>query len=317
MVATESIANGLPLDPFPERLDPVFVKDLRQGLRARRFVVPFLSVHALAVMLVATQFALRYFADQNEIAHGLGAFAGGLLDGGILLLLWVMVGFVMPLTGITALQAELAQERNVELLLMAGLSRWQIMRGKWLVLCALSGLIMVSMFPYMLTLYFAGAVELVSQTTQFAVLWIFNVVLSAMIVGASGFRHLVGRFMVIGIALGSYSFTAGISAVSLSIPTFGGSSAWMTLLGILNYLLVAILYSIYGLQLGRDRLRIYSHPLDPGIASGIIGILFFTPMLVSIGLILGPTGVFLVLCGLLVLIHAIARAEDGGSPLAP
>jgi len=39
--------------------------------------------------------------------------------------------------------------------------------------------------------------------------------------------------------------------------------------------------------------------------------------LVSIGLILGPIGVFLVLCGLLVLTHAIARAEDGGSPLAP
>lgn len=317
MVAAENVATNLPLDPFPERLAPVFVKELRQGLRARRFVVPFLSIHALAVILVAIQFALGYFADQNETAYGLGSFAGGLLDGGILLLLWVMVGIVMPLTGINALQAELAQERNVELLLMAGLSRWQIMRGKWLVLCVLSGLIMVSMFPYMLTLYFAGGVELVAQTTQFAVLWIFNVVMGAIIVGASGFHHLLGRFLVIGIAVGSYSSTAGIAAVAVSMPFFGGSSVGMALLGILNYLLVAILYSIYGLQLGRDRLRIYSHPLDPGVAAGIIGILIFTPIVVAFGLILGAIGVFLVLCGLLVLTHAIARAEDGGFPPAP
>ena len=317
MVAAESITNSITLDSFPERLAPVFVKELRQGLRARRFVLPFLSIHILAAILVAIQFALGYFADQNEATHGLGSFAGSLLDGGILLLLWVIVGIVMPLTGIDALQAELAEERNIELLMMAGLSRWQIMRGKWLVLCVLSGLIMVSMFPYMLTLYFTGGVELVAQTTQFAVLWVFNIVMSAIIVGASGFRHLLGRFLVIGLAFGSYSFTAGIAAAAFSMPFFGGSSVWMPMVGTLNYILVAILYTIYGLQLGRDRLRIYSHPLDPGVASGIIGIMIFTPMLAGVGLILGMLGVFLILCGLLVLTQAISRAEDGGAPPVP
>lgn len=36
------------LSDFPEWLDPMVVKELRQGLRARWFVAPFLLLQALA-----------------------------------------------------------------------------------------------------------------------------------------------------------------------------------------------------------------------------------------------------------------------------
>jgi len=195
MVASDPTHHGWAIDSFSGKLGPVFVKELRQGLRARHFVAPFLTIHVLAILIVVIQFLVKHFADPGGASspYSFGLFFGGMLDHLLLLLLWLIVGIVMPLTGINALQSELASGRNIELLLMAGLTRWQIMKGKWLVLCVLSGLIMISMLPYMLTLYFTGGVELVDQIKQFANVWIFNVVMSAVAVGASGFQHLLGR----------------------------------------------------------------------------------------------------------------------------
>ena len=318
MVAATSLSENLPADTFSDKLGPVFVKELRQGLRARRFTAPFLIIHALAITIVAIQFALKLASQSGSSAFSeLDMFIGVMLDQLLLMLLWLIVGIVMPLTGINALQSELTSGRNVELLVMAGMTRWQIMRGKWLVLCALSGLIMISMLPYMFSLYFSGGVELVNQITQFANIWLLNIVMSAVIIGASGLRHLMGRLLVTGITFFSFTLTSLFALINVPAALSLGSNYWMIIVAVLNYLLVASLYSMYGLQLGRDSLRLYRNPMDPSVAGLIIGMIIFTPVAVGVSLLFGFVGPILALLALFSLTHALSNPTSNISNLKP
>ncbi len=300
MVTTKLARHELSLDPFSEKLDAVFVKELRQGMRARRFIAPFLSIHALAILIITTQLLSMYFYGQNNdpAAHRLQSFSTGILDQSLLILPWLLVGIIMPLTGINALQSELSGGRNVELLLMAGLTRWQIMRGKWLVLCTLSGLMMISILPYMLTLYFTGGINLLSQMANFLGITTFNFLMNAVIVGSSGFRPLVGRVITIGLVFFSWFISSTIVLSSLSKPSHPiRVMEWVFYL--LTYLLVTALYAIYGLQLGRSRLRPYEDPVDPPVTGMIIALIIFTPAVIGIFHVSGgPIGSLFALTGL-------------------
>ena len=74
-------------------------------------------------------------------------------------LFWVavygVVAGVMPLRLMESLRGE-SDGRNAELLLMGGLTRWQIVRGKWMPQAVLTLLSLVSPLPYMLVRYFFG-----------------------------------------------------------------------------------------------------------------------------------------------------------------
>jgi len=295
MVAANPVIDNMSSMTFSEKLGPVLVKELRQGLRAQRFVTPFLSIHALAILIVSTQFLVKHFAEQGGVFSGL--ISSGLLDQPLFLLLWLVVGIVMPLTGINSLQPEVENGRNIELLLMAGLTRWQIMRGKWMVLCALSALIMVSMLPYMFTLYFTGGVELVEQIKRFANIWIFNVVMSAATVGASGFRHLLARLATIALIWLTYAFTINVVPIPspLSLIAIPFSMKWPFLEQAciaITQLLVIGLFIKYGLQVGRGSLRIFEGPMDSPLIGIVLLQIFLTPWVLGIvQLLTGPIGV--------------------------
>lgn len=320
MVNPTSTDHDRPLDSLSGKLGPVYVKELRQGLRARLFTVPFLSIHALAILIVASQFLIKHFTDPMGTTPSLGAalFSTSVHDHALLLMLWLLIGIVMPLTGINALQSELVGGRNVELLLMAGLTRWQITRGKWLVLCTLSALIMISILPYMLTLYFTGGVDLIAQLTNFIGLSTFNIYISAVIIGSSGFRPLLGRLIAIGLTFFSWLFTSMIVLGPLSISSTSlGPLEWSYILP--SYLLITSVYVVYGLQLGRARLRLYEDPVDPPATGLIIALIIFTPVITGIfRAASGPIGTLLVLAGLLALGLMIDRdpSEEGHDNLA-
>ena len=131
-----------PPTPMPDFFSPVFVKELRQGLRAKRFVMPFVIAQVMAIIAVGTELGI---ASTTAITgnDGFTDFLGGV----VYLVLWIVIGVIMPLTNIGALRPELAGGRNVELLLMSNLSRWEIVRGKWMVGFALSCLMLVSLIP--------------------------------------------------------------------------------------------------------------------------------------------------------------------------
>jgi len=151
------------LADFPERLDPMTVKELRQGLRARKFVIPFICVHIAMLLACAYEYILmseELNAAMSGVTTSSGSGPFGISSDNwseyglwFWIVAYVMLLVVMPATRFFDIQQEY-DGRNAELLLLSGLSRWRIVRGKWIMCVALSMLIFISIIPYLLLRYF-------------------------------------------------------------------------------------------------------------------------------------------------------------------
>lgn len=279
------------LDDFGDRLGPMVVKELRQGLRARRFVGPFLLIQLLAVFSVLSESAV---ADLSAGGGASGLAPGnGLGDGLLVLVVSLVVGIVMPLTGFGALRPELEGGRNVELLLLANVSRWQIVLGKWLVMCSLASLILVSVLPYMLARHFIGGVNIVYSLTFLVGLGMTNAALNGVVIGASGFGNYIGRLLVLGIGAISFMVTTSMCMamwLGNAVMKGGGPSEGSIGLMLISTgfsFIPSLLYCLYGLQIGRSRLRLFEDPTEPPASGLIIAMMLFTPLLV--GMFAAPT----------------------------
>jgi len=146
---------GLLSDDFPERMDPMTVKEFRQGPRARQFVLPF-----VALQVVMFGVALLEWVDLSDGTANWGLFGEGgrryapAFWSGVALMLLA----VIPFSRFFDLQQEFAG-RNAELLMLSGVSRWRIVRGKWMVSMLMSLLVLVSVLPYLMLRYFYGGLE--------------------------------------------------------------------------------------------------------------------------------------------------------------
>ncbi|MCB1086941.1 MAG: hypothetical protein KDM63_07840 [Verrucomicrobiae bacterium] len=290
--------------PLPDSIGPVFAKELRQGLRAHRFVLPFVAVQIFAIIAIGAELGIT---SAYAGATGSDIFGG--------LVVWVVifgVGIIMPLTNIAALRPELSDGRNVELLLMSNLNRWQIVRGKWLVGFTLAMLMLVSLIPYLLTRYFAGGAELFNDLFMILGVILGNALLTGLAIGASGFGNLLGRFLLMGIGtLSAWGTMAGTSWLFISFAFSGTGSAviWPALATVVSGALVAVLYTVYGLQLGRSRLRLFENPLDPPASGLIIALIIFTPIVVGVATaITAGFGAWVAVAGLLALALSIDRS---------
>ncbi len=263
--------------PVPDLFSPVFAKELRQGLRAQRFVTPFVAIHLFVLIAIGTELGLSStFIGSND---------AGIFGSLVLIVMIIGVGVVMPLTNLAALRPELNDGRNVELLLMSNLDRWEIVRGKWLVGFSLCGLVLISMIPYLLTRYFVGGVDLVQTLMLVLNLLFLSAGLTGIAIGVSGFGNLLGRFFLTGVTVVSASATTGAVVWNFQemLGNATGSDAiFPGLLYVLSLALVAALYVVYGLQLGRARLRLFENPLDPPASGLIIALIIFTPVIVTI-----------------------------------
>ncbi len=297
------------LAEFPDRFSPVFVKELRQGLRANYFVLPFIGTQILAIFAIVVEVVLGHF--------GTGSGAGVILSGGVFFpFLWVVFFVVMPLTLFGALQPEISAGRNVELLLMSNLTRWQIVRGKFLVGCVLSCLMMISLLPYLLIRYFVGNVELVSSVEHALILMFGNALMNAIVVGSSGIRSYVGRVFMIGFIFCSF-FVAALISVSVS-STVAGILGFLCALGV-----TSLLYIILSLQFGRAKLRVFENPLDPPPTALIVVMIVLSPL--ATGMTMGLFGIaggvgssvagMLVIAGLVVLALLLDRGPGKNSAI--
>ncbi len=305
------VSIALPLQDFGDRFGPMLVKEFRQGLRAKMFVGPFLLIQVVAVLAVLGE-ALAAGID-GESGSGFG-FAGGMLP-------WViglMLGAVMPLTGFSALQPELQGGRNIELLLLANLSRWQIVVGKWLVMNSLAALVLVSLLPYLLSRYFIGGVNLVESVSFIITIGTVNVVMNAAVIGVSGFSNIIARLVVLGITVGSYFVCSMISVLPLarsaSVVFDENSMAAVAQLFVLS---VAVdgLFCVFGLQLGRAKIRLFENPIDPPPSGLLVAMMLFTPLVLGVFTVAGILAVPIV-C--LLLTGAVLAIDRGpGKKSAP
>ncbi len=260
---------------FPDRFSPIFVRDLRRGLRSDFFVWTFVITHAIALIASLAEWAITQFTG----AVGFGSSFSFLSIGTI----WLVFSLILPLSMFNALTPEVGNTRNIELLLTSNLKRWQIVRGKLYVELTLSSLLLFSLLPYVLIRYFLGGVELFATLGIIVGILVSNAVYSSIVIGASGFQNTAGRVFLI-LALGATSLML-MSSVSISGVT--GMVASGVFLFFTSVLSIATII-VFSLQIGRARLKVAENPVDPPSSALVFLVIFLLPIIN--GIVAATTG---------------------------
>jgi hypothetical protein len=197
---------------FPDWLGPMLVKELRQGLKTRAFVLSFTALQAIFVVVLIYH-ALLYSKN------GEGFEAGGLNA-----VFWVIVGaqliFITPLRAFNDLAAE-RKANTLELIFMTGLTPWRIAVGKWASLLFQAMLFVLAVLPYGILRYFFGGVNLTEELAMLACMLLACGVLSAIAIAISG----LPVFARIGAAILAIFLGTGVIPGFFMMARFGGRSS--------------------------------------------------------------------------------------------
>ncbi len=253
---------------LPDWLSPLLVREIRQDLRANQFAGLFLTLHAIALASFGLEMAAGQLVEQTGI---LRIGTGGILN----LPLFLFFGLIFPGAQLTALQPETGPGRNIELLAVSNLSRWQVVRDKWLSGMSLSILALISLLPYFLIQPLIGKGSFSEALSSIVFLAELNIFTTAIFLGASGFRSYLVRAILIIFYLITF-------AISLMLLKTGPDAAKGSLLiRDLAGLLCEGLFILLALQLGRSKLQIGRNPLEPPSSALILLITFCCPVLIG------------------------------------
>jgi hypothetical protein len=263
---------------LPDRLHPMTVKELQQGMRRASFVYPFLGIHVLAVAAMATEFATGSVA-RNQYPGVMNLLL--LVESGPF---WnvvaVVCGILMPLGGLILMGQEL-EEGNHELLLLTRLNRWAVVKGKFIILWAISALSFISLLPYVVVRYFIGGVELMQELMCALSVLACAAVCSAGAIGASAFRHIGGRIGLLVLFVASFSFSGFVALFPCAMVTKKMHESVFHIFFNLNGISLMFCYTVLGLTVARSRLRLVVHAFEVKPSWMVIGLLVFTPFVVS------------------------------------
>ena len=253
------------------------VKELRQGLRRGMFIYPFIGIHVLAVVAMVAEFKMKEVETFTEYAGVLNLLLflpGNMFSG----MFWAVTGavclFFMPLGGLALMGQEL-EEGNHELLLMTPLSRWKVVRGKFLALWGLCLLTFSSLLPYMIVRYLIGGLDVWRNLAMGLTVVLFSGMMAAGAIGASSFTSIAGRIGTLILFVGSM-----LASIAIACGFSGGITAGAGVVFHLNALSAAFCYIIFGLALARSRIRLVVHHYEIKPSWMIIGLLLFTPFIV-------------------------------------
>jgi hypothetical protein len=171
-------------DDFPDRLSPMLVKELRQGLRAKAFIAVFLVLQALLglILLAATAGAS---SDRAGMAVSQVIF--------VFFALAVLV--IQPLRGIAALSSEI-KGNTIDLMVLTRLSSWRIIVGKWTALVGQSSLLVATIVPYLILRYYFGGMNLFAELLLVLLLFVLSAALTAVTVGLSASSSILVRGLI-------------------------------------------------------------------------------------------------------------------------
>lgn len=190
--------NAAPvITDFPDRLSPMVVKELRQGLRTRLFGGVLVTLHLMLVLLT-----LMSGGAENTAA------VSGWFDGIITLVLCI----IMPLRGFSAVADEL-KSGTLDMLALTRLSAGRIIFGKWAAIASQSLLLMLSIMPYVVARFVFGGLDLFGEVAALFYKWLAGLVLAAVIVALSTQRQFWLRAVVVFLPL----MMTGCGAFSLII----------------------------------------------------------------------------------------------------
>lgn len=141
-------------------LNPVLVKELRQGLKSRAFNFSFMLMQGLMVIGIAIQVLAR------EAGGGSGVEASTVV-------FWLFAAapllVMLPAQAINAIYGEHRQQ-TLPLVLLTRLTPWRMATGKWLSLMAQAMLIACAVLPYLVLRYFLGGVNVALDLLIFTIL---------------------------------------------------------------------------------------------------------------------------------------------------
>lgn len=201
------------LADFPDRLSPMVVKELRQGLRTRGFAITLLMMHVLLIIATLITGSAEN-ADETR----------WLFD----LLAVVVLCLIMPFRVSNAL-AEEVKLNTLDMLLLTRLSCSRIVVGKWASVALQSLLIALSLMPYIVARYVFGGLDLSSEFLTLGSQWLGGCVLASALVALSTIRQAWLRMVIIIIPLfffifGMFSWVLVFLAPRIAGgPSFSGS----------------------------------------------------------------------------------------------
>ncbi len=172
------------LSDFSDRISPMLVKELRQGMRAKTFIVVFLSLQVfLAVMLFSAGAAST--SDQ----------VGSVISSIIFTFFSIAVLIIQPLRGTNALSSEV-KGNTIDMMVLTRLSAWRIVYGKWVAIVSQSALLLTTIIPYLILRYFFGGMNLVTEMTALFLIFITSMGVTAVTVGLSGCSSVIIRLLL-------------------------------------------------------------------------------------------------------------------------
>ncbi len=176
---------------FSDKINPMIVKELRQGLRTRTFISLFVGLQVLLSLVIFISAGASFYGD-----------AGGKISGVILFFFTLAALLFQPLRGTSAVANEIKQD-TIDLMALTKLNSWKIVFGKWLSLVSQTALLFVTVVPYLVLRYFFGGMELIAELMYLVTLFIFSMALTAITVGLSANKMPLIRLIlpIIGIPM--------------------------------------------------------------------------------------------------------------------
>ena len=177
---------------YADWLNPMLVKELRQGLRKSLFVSVFILVQAAMIVIIGS----RMLTTSSEMDQVFGGFLDSVLWGGMGLALLI----IMPMRGVAAIPEE-QKANTLDLVQMTQLGSTGIVFGKWVAIVSQSLLIAVSVLPYAVLRYFFGGVDIVENLVTLAMMVVGSAVATALCLWLS---TLPQAMRGVGVGLGVY-----------------------------------------------------------------------------------------------------------------
>jgi hypothetical protein len=172
---------------FPDWLNPIVVKELRQGLRQMPFTLVFLLAHTILVSAYLMAFdALRTGGEVNPRA--------GDVISAVIFYSFAAFGFLLqPMRALFTISAETSTD-NLDLLRLTRLDPAKIFIGKWLALFSETLLLAASLLPYLVLRYHLGGMSLFRELAMLYWMIFASGVLTAAAVAASVAVSKISKF---------------------------------------------------------------------------------------------------------------------------
>lgn len=189
------------LPDFSERLSPMLVKELRQGMRSPIFVWGLITMN---LFLAGVVWLTMVEPDEKSLHM---AFFGGYC---------ALVCGLLPLRAAGALHDEL-RGNTIDTLILTKLTGWRITLGKWIAVVAQQGLATVTVLPYLIVRYFAGGINVPMELAWLGIFLLAGMGSAAILTGFSWMKYFLFRAAI----MMGMTFATGAFCVVVLEAMFG------------------------------------------------------------------------------------------------